>query len=348
VRTFWYAVFAACLAIPAFAQTQTNIWPADQGGLFREPAGEDKDKDKPEPMGWHQTAVLNANISLTSSEDVVGQTNGTSQTYGTDSKGGIYHLSEEHEWRNDLSLRESTTKTPSLGRFTKSGDELKLSTIYLFFVTKEPKTGPYARAEASSPIFKGEDVQSGVKTYQIVRKNGAADAPFSASSVRLTDGFKPLTTKEAVGYFYRPVWTPKLHLETRLGFAAQQIAADGQFAVKGANAAGQIEVDELRNVSQAGLEAGLSLKGKIDEKSSYEVGADTLTPFINNKAAGDRRDAWRLTNVDAFVKLTSKVTDWASFGYDYKLKIQPELVDRAQQIHMIVINLTYPVTPGKL
>lgn len=333
----------AALATGAQAQTPTNIFGA-QETLFRGPAS---DKE-PVKYGWLTSLNLSSNISLSSSQDVVGQTNGSSQTYGANIKGSLYHVTESHEWRNDLFIRESTTKTPNVPRFVKSDDEVKLSSIYLFFLPHNPKLGPYARAEISAPLFKGEDVQTDPKTYNRIRLDGSNET-FSGTSTRLTDPFKPLTTKEAVGFFNRPVYNEKLHLELRLGFAAQQIAAAGQYAVKGANkVTGNIDLSELKDVSQAGLEAGLALKGKIDEKSSYELGVDSLTPFINDKPAGDSRDAWRLTNVDGFAKLTSKVTDWMSFGYDYKLKIQPQLVDRAQQIHMLVINFTYPLVPNKL
>lgn len=326
-------------AVPGWAQT--TIWDSTKD-LQRAPAAEGEEQ----PMGWQKSGVLGVNLSFSSSQDVVGQTNGTSQTYGLKTKGSLNYFSEIQEWRNELSVNEATTKTPNVPRFVKSDDELKLSTIYLYKLESNPKIGPYARAEAAAPIFKGEDVRSDAKTYTISRLDGTT-ASYTGTSLRLTDGFKPLTTKEAVGFFYKPYTTEKLKIETRLGFAAQQIAANGQYAVKGIDDAGNIEVIELRDVSQAGLEAGLSIKGAVDEKTSYEVGADSLTPFINNKPAGDDRDAWRLTNVEAFAKLTSKITDWASFGYDYKLKIQPQLVDRAQQIHMIVIGLTYPSQPGK-
>jgi hypothetical protein len=83
------------------------------------------------------------------------------------------------------------------------------------------------------------------------------------------------------------------------------------------------------------------VKGKINETSAYEVGAESLTPFINNKRSGDDRDAIRLTNVEGYAKLTSSLTSWASFGYDYRMKLQPQLVDRVQQIHMIVISSNY-------
>lgn len=341
---FAIAVFSTVLAtvFTSMAFAQSTFFDS-KDALKRTPAS----ADKPRPEGWVYEGVYGLNFSLTSSQDVVGQTDGASQTYGTNDKVGYSYFNELNEWRNDLTLREATTKTPSLPRFIKSDDELKFSTIYLYTLPNNPKIGPYARAEAAAPIFKGEDVRSDTKTYRVTHANGTVDAPIAGSSIRLTDGFKPLTTKEGVGFFYKPLTKPKIQIETRLGFGAQQIKADGQYALKGINDAGEVEVTELSDVSQAGLEAGFTLKGQIDEKSTYELGADAMTPFVNDKKSGDTRDAWRLTNVDGYAKLTSKITDWASFGYDYKLKIQPQLVDRAQQIHMLVVSITYPTTPGK-
>lgn len=291
----------------------------------------------PKVMGWSKSANLGVNLSFSSSQDVVGQTDGTSQTYGVNLKSGWNHNTETAEWRNEATLTGATTKTPNVPRFVKSSDELKLSSIYLYSLESNPKIGPYARAEASAPVFKGEDVRPTAKTYKYLDTNNTV----TESSVRLTDGFKPLTTKEAFGFFYKPVQEERLKVEARVGFAAQQIKADGQYSVKGTNTAGQVELNRLSDVSQAGSEVAVSVKGKANETSTYEVGAEAMTPFVNNKKAGDDRDALRLTNVDAFIKLSSNLTTWASFGYDYKLKIQPQLVDRAQQIHMFVINVNY-------
>lgn len=289
-------------------------------------------------MGWSKNANLGLNLSLSSSEDVVGQTDGTSQTYGVNGKSGFNHNTERAEWRNDVTLTGATTKTPSVPRFTKSSDEFKLATIYLYSLENHPKLGPYARGEASAPVFKGEDVRSAPKTYRFLDSGNA----YTGDSVRLTDGFKPLTTKEAVGVFYKPVQKENLKVETRLGLAATQIAASGNYSVKGVNSTtGEVDLQPLDDVSQMGSEIGVSVKGKANENSTYEVGAEAMTPWVNNKRSGDDRDAVRLTNIDAFVKLSSNLTKWASFGYDYKLKIQPQLVDRAQQIHMFVVNVNY-------
>lgn len=292
------------------------------------------------PVGWKRSGNLGVNLSFSSSQDVVGQTNGTSQTYGLNIRSSLNHFTTQGEWRNELNVTGATTKTPNVPRFVKSSDELRVATTYLYSLESYPKIGPYAKAEAAAPMFAGEDVRSEPKTYRITNLDGSSSSR-TETSIRLTEGFKPLTTKESVGFFYRPLQEERLKIETRAGLAALQVAASGQYAVKGVNTAGEVEVNELNDVSQAGLELALSVKGKANENSTYELGAETMTPVINNKESGDDRDSLRLTNVDVFAKLSSNLTTWASFGYDYKLKIQPQLVDRSQQIHMFVINVNH-------
>jgi hypothetical protein len=293
-------------------------------------------------LGWKKTANLGLNLSLSSSQDVIGQTDGTSEAYGLNVKTSFVRVRERNEWKTDAAMVESTTRTPSVPRFVKSSDELKLATMFVHYWNGNPDFGPYARAEVASPVFKGEDVQAAPKTYRITHRDQSEDV-VTGTSLRLTDGFKPLTTKESVGWLWRPKNEPNIKIETRLGAAAMQISADGQLAVKGANAAGELQVNELKDINQLGVEAAVSIKGKVDEKSGYEAGVETLTPFVSDKDAGDDRDAFRLTNVDGYVKLTSNITTWASFAYDYKVKLQPQLVDRAQQIHLIVLTINYNV-----
>ena len=51
--------------------------------------------------------------------------------------------------------------------------------------------------------------------------------------------------------------------------------------------ASRINVEELRSLSQAGLELAASVKGKANDTTTYEVGVEALTPFLSNKKAGD-------------------------------------------------------------
>lgn len=296
-----------------------------------------------EKMGWNKSANLGVNLSFSSSQDVVGQADGTSETYGTSLKSTFNYKSEVSDWKNTFSFLENITKTPTLPGFVKSNDELRLESIYLYSIPSYPKIGPYVKAEAFAPVFKGEDVRATPETYVIQNPDGSpAAGPLTTDRIKLTDGFHPLTTKESAGFFWKAKEEEDLNILVRVGFGATQINADGQYALIGADdTTGNIIVRELEDVSQAGLELGLSIKGKLDEKTAYELGAESLTPFINNKSAGDDRDAIRLTNIDSFVKLTSNITPWAAFGYDYRMKLQPQLVDRVQSIHMIVLNVNY-------
>jgi hypothetical protein len=291
-------------------------------------------------LGWSKNANLGANVSYSSSQDVVGQTDGSTQVYGLNLKGGLNRGSEHDEWRNTLSLLENTSKTPTIPRFVKSGDEFKFNTSYLYDLENHPSFGPYVSGEVSAPLFRGEDVRSLTTNYRQIHKDKTEHA-FAGTSAPLTDGFKPLNTKESIGGYWKPVQEENVKVEARLGFGALQIQANGQYAAGGTNPAGEIVLNELSNVNQAGLEASLGVKGKVDDKSTYEAGVEALVPFINDKAADDRRDAIGLTNIDGFAKYSSNITSWMALAYDYKLKIEPQLVARAQQIHMVVLNINY-------
>lgn len=331
-------LFALALGFQAYAQDDqalTPVTPKDP----KEIASATEEKT----LGWNKTANLGLNLSFSSSQDVVGQTNGNSETYGLNLKSSFNYKAQDSEWRNTLTLLENITKTPAVPRFVKSNDELRFESIYLYSIPKYPKIGPYIRGEAFAPVFKGEDVRSAPETYVIQNPAGAVvSGPFTADTVRLTDGFKPLTTKESVGFFWNAKEEQNLNILVRVGLGAIQVRADGQYALIGTDdTTGYIVVQELEDVNQAGLEMGLSVRGRFDDKTSYELGAETLTPFINNKQEGDDRNAVRLTNIDGFVKLTSNITSWAAFGYDYRMKLQPQLVDRVQSVHMVVLSINY-------
>lgn len=290
-------------------------------------------------LGWKRSANLGVNLSFTSSQDVVGQTNGSTENYGFNLKGSLDHVQEHDEWRNGLSILGSTTRTPKLPRWVKTGDEWKYTTLYTHQFP-DSKFGPYVRGEVAAPAFNGEDVRDTPTTYRISRR-GQADQLITQSTLHLTDPFKPLTTKEGLGLLWKTIDSPRFSLEMRGGLAGLQVLADGQYSVTGTDPAGDVLVNELYNVDQWGAELSVAGKGKIQENSAYEFGLTTMTPFYTNKDQADSRSNWTLTDVDGFLKLTSNITSWASFSYDYKLKYEPQLLEKAQQIHLIVMNINY-------
>lgn len=321
----------------ALAQIATS---SPASGFTRSPASVD-----PAKLGWNKRASAGGNLAFASSKSVVGQTDGSSETYGLNAQIEFVRFGPRDEWKNSLSVTQATSRTPALAGFVKANDELRLQSAYLLSFFDEgsddpradPSFGPYARVEAVAPIFAGQDVRASSQTYRVARGDSASEI-VNGTSLKLTDGFRPLTTKESTGVFWRPHQGERFKLEARLGAAALQVLADGQLAIRGTNAAGEIEVIQLSNVSQAGFEAALGFSGAIDEKSKFEGGLEVLAPLYVRRAAGDVRSALELTNLDAFVKLSSSITDWAFFAYDYRLKIQPQLVSAAQQIHLITLN----------
>src|SRR5687768_6005352 len=70
--------------------------------------------------GWKPTLTLSGNLSFGSNSDVVGQQDGDTTTVGTNILGGYSYFSNASEWRNNLTVKAATTRTPTLGRFVKS------------------------------------------------------------------------------------------------------------------------------------------------------------------------------------------------------------------------------------
>lgn len=328
----WISVALFGIISVGHAQAQTGLVPKEQLKMSEKKA-----------LGWSKKANIGFNASFSSSSNVVGQTDGNSQTYGLNFAGGYTFADERSEWQNSLSLKEAATRTPTQPRFVKSSDELRFESLFLRDFASLPDVGPYAKFHAHAPIFPGEDVRATPVNYTLKRRDGTTTQLSNLSSLRLSGGFKPLTTRESAGGFWKAMDNKSARLDVRLGVGAEQVAADGQWAVEGANPDGSISVKELKSLSQMGIEAAITGKGQIDERTSWSAGVETLTPFVWNKEAGERRDGFRLTTVDGFAKLTTNMTSWASLSYDYKALIQPLIVDRVQQTHMFVLNINHEI-----
>jgi hypothetical protein len=292
--------------------------------------------------GWHPTLNLGANLSLGSSSNVVGQPDGDSRTYGANLDGGINYKREQHELQNSLKIKGATTKTPVLPRFVKSSDEVNFTSTYLYSLEAYPWVGPYARVNAKTALFYGEDVRGEVVTYEKRTRAGAVQDTITGDSLRLTDGLKPLTVKESVGAFAKLIEQEKRKFIARLGVGALQVDAAGQYLVKdNETTAGVIEVEQLDSYSQHGIEGGFTFEGLIDEKTKYALTFDFLTPISPDLPATDKRDDFELTNIDLNFKLTTKVVEWMNFNYDYSFKREPQLLDENQEQHMLSISFAY-------
>lgn len=304
------------------------------------------DKKDTKPMekakeGWTPSLNLGAQVSFGSSSNVIGQPDGDSKTFGANLDGAYNYKHNKDEWQNSLKIKGASTTTPALPRYVKSSDELNFVSLYLHSLEAYPWMGPYVRVQAKTSLFKGEDVQAADKTYIKRTRAGATQETQTTSTLRLTDGFKPLSVKESVGVFFKLLEKPKAQLTARLGYGAIQVDASGQYAINDDDTTPQVEVEELASYSQNGVEGGFVYKGKIDDKTSYSLIGEFLTPINPDLEAGDERDDLEMTNRELTFKLTSKVYEWMSFNYEYSVKKEPQLLPRAQQQHLMSLSFAY-------
>ena len=182
--------------------------------------------------------------------------------------------------------------------------------------------------------------------YKAVSSSGSVVRSQTMETFRLTDGLRPLHFNESVGFFAEPYRAEKVIVEFRLGLGATQVIADHQFRIDSVDQAAQvITVRSLESYDQIGLEFSLRAQGKIDVKSSYELGYETLIPFLSLRN-GDR-EALKSHGVlggatqDVFAKLSTKFYESISLSCEYRLRKQPFLLDKTQSQSLTLMNFTY-------
>jgi hypothetical protein len=296
-----------------------------------------------QPQGWTRTLSVGANVSLGSSDNVIGQSDGQTNTLGLLVDSQWSKLSAQDEWRSSLKIGESATRTPAIPRYAKVKDELKLESLVVHTLEATPWFGPYVKASAEMPLFKGEDVRGAPVTYEVRGGDGTVLVTENGTSLRLTDSFRPLTTKESIGGFFRIITRETMKLEGRMGLGAMQVQADDQRAVQDAAGTAPIDVVELASHEQLGIESALAWMGSIDQKTTYELSAEILYPLSASQKSYDDRELSELTNWELKAKLTSKLYDWLALDYSAKIFKQPLLLDRTQSQSLLLVNLTYQV-----
>lgn len=294
------------------------------------------DKAKVRDVGWDASLTLGASAAMANSTSVVGQVDGTTFTLGAQLTGGLDYIKGEHEWRNQLKISETVSRTPVIDDFVKTVDLLDFSSIYLYHIKPVPWLGPFARFRLRTQLFSTYDVRPEVVTYNI----GGVER--SDSELQLAKSFKPLSLQETIGLFGKAVSRPTLNVEFKLGFQAVQTFAEDQLAIDDDDATPQIEVKVLEDVIQAGPSAGVLIKGKITEKRiSYYFDAETMMPVINNKEDVDDRNAAELLNVEIEAGISVKVFDWMSVDYNFRALRQPQLLDKFQVQNNILLTFSY-------
>lgn len=315
-------------------------------------------------------------FSLTDTDNVVGQPDGLTLNFGVKMDSHVDVIHDNHEWRNTVLLNAGLTKTPILPEIVKTTDALAFESIYLYHI--RPSFGPFARFRLDTQMFGGTDVRPTPVNYKVSYADAdrqptqtcdpSSTTPCTSAKLPLTDAFQPLSLKESIGMFAQPYKSVPFTVEARLGLGAQEIFANKQFAVTdvadtpdNCPASGDptqkslipcIEVSQLSDVLQLGLEANLEAWGSLqNERIVYRVFGGIMAPFAHGALpkvytdAGGKDDVGQLTNVDVGANVSLKLVEWASVAYEFKAVRVPALLpDRFQVRNTLLLTMGFGVS----
>jgi len=242
-------------AIALLSLVPVTAFGAADPGLLPEEAEVVRDQ---KPEGWDPALVFGASIALSSNSNYIGQADGNSFTGGLNLLGRLDLIDGFIDWRNTLKLNEVFTRTPIIDELVKTVDQLFLESVLYYRVS--PVFGPFASLKLETSILEGRDVHPAAIDYDL---DGVLLAE-GATSIKLTDGFQPLSLKEALGVFLRPVSSKSVEVYVRGGLGPSQTFADGaRLVADDAATADAIELITLKDVIQAGAVLGVEAKGLL-------------------------------------------------------------------------------------
>ncbi len=313
-------IFTVTAASAGVAHSQAEIVPEEKiKGV------EDADIE-----GWNPSLAVNGTLNLVSNTNVVGQVEGLSMLFGLGLAGGADYIKGKSIIRNELTISESFAKTPVVDKFIKTDDKVAVSTTYNYFVTKF--LGGFARVKAETALFKSSAVTADQQTYIVnSAAPGGGTRTVNSSNLQVAPSFKPFTLTESIGVFAEPIRKKKLNLSLRGGLGGRHTIASGVLVENDDALTPEIELQELANVHQAGVElfAGISGKAKQD-RLTYGLGGSILVPFINNDDYN--RSATDLTRLAIEGSATIAVFDWMGLVYKGSIIIDPQLFPNNQEL----------------
>ncbi|AKT37654.1 hypothetical protein [Chondromyces crocatus] len=333
------ALAVTLLALPSVAQELPKKLEAPKHEYLSSGTSDRKD-------GLDGTLAVGAQFSVSDNRSVLGQTDGMSLLFGFKLDSTLQYNRGPWEWRTVIGMAGGMARTPLIDQLVKARDLATLDSTALYHVL--PWFGPFLRVAANTTMFRGADVRPGETTYLIRREDGTVDATV-AERLPMTDPFRPLTLKESVGPFAQPVKSDAFSLEARAGAGARQSFAKGQLALADDAATPEIEVQEMSNAYQLGMEASLEMWGVTANKGiSYRLMGEVLIPFMHTALpTTEDRSAFDLANLALIGSLSFKVVEWASVDYELRLVREPLLVDKLQTQNNVLLSLALAYPPPK-
>ena len=290
--------------------------------------------------GWNMNLALTSTLNIVSNSNVIGQVDGTQTQFGLGLLGGADYIDGPHQFTSTLTINEAFVRTPVVDHFVKSTDVAKLEGIYNYFLDEH--LGLYGRLSVASSFFASSDVRGGPTSWVDVT-NSAAPVMLNqnAESQHLADGFNPLTISESVGGFADPVRRKDASVSLRAGIGGRSTFANGVLVNQDVASTPEVELVHLSDVQQLGVELYGGIGGVLEgDKLNYKAGVSVLFPFVNNDAAD--RSALKLTRVAAAVNITYALSSWLSAVYSLAVTRDPQLFPDGKD--MVQVQNTFLLT----
>ncbi len=292
-------------------------------------------------QGFHPKLSIGATGAYNHSSQVVGTTDGSTIQLGLmlDGQANLYR--GQHEWENQLKVRESTTRTPQVPTFVKSADELELKSTYLFRLESITWLGPYGRAQASTQLFHGYEVRAEDVTIRRALANGdvVEKSKPAGSAIALTTPFEPVFLRESLGLFANPLNDKTLTAKVKLGAGVQHIFTRGGFTLTDDAATPTIEYTELRTSHQAGGELDLGLNGALADNVTWEASAQYFFPLYTSLE--DAPTGLDVLTHEYAAKLSLKLTAALSLDYVLSAKRVPLVIEAWQVQNGLMLKAGY-------
>lgn len=330
------AVFFAVSMSPQTLYAQEAV--ADSAAEALKAKAEADAKGEGPEDGWHINFKPAANLSYGHSKTVVGQADGSTFTFGLNLELVVTMLNGKHEWRNTVKISEAVSRTPVLGEFVISTDELFIESMYMYYFYEW--FGLYGRFALETSMFPGMDVQAAPVTYAITRHDGTIDQILD-DKIKLTSPFAPITLKQGLGPFFRVLNQEEVNLEFLLGLGAWETLADGELALSDNADTAEIEVKTLENGYQIGGEFITKLWGELWVKRiGYSAGVELMYPFYLSPDAPDLSAADKL-NVNIFARMDFRFVEWFALSYEFKAVREAHLQTDFQIQNNILATFSY-------
>jgi hypothetical protein len=295
--------------------------------------------DAPKPVdekvvvkGWNPFLAVTSTLNVVSNSNVIGQTDGTSTVIGLGLLAGADYIDGKHFLQLSLTANEAFARTPVIDRFIKSNDAVKLEGVYNYFLSDHG--GLYGRLSLATGLFESNDIRGTPTTW--VDASGMTPVPLGTNVLtqHLADPFEPFTISESAGGFYDPIKKDAIALSLRLGVGGRSTFAAGVLVNHDVATTPEVELLQLSDVEQLGIEAFAGAVGKLEkQKFNYKAGVAVLVPFVNNDAAD--RSATRLTRVAFEATLTYAMASWLSVVYAASVIRDPQLFpDHKDQVQV--------------